>query len=391
MILDKVYPPDPRVENEASFLVSKGHTVYLYAFDFESTSIKSWNHKGFEVRNYPMPSWLTKAYALAYTIPWYHRYIKKSLLHFIENNPLDAIHIHDIQIARAVFWLKDKFDGKIVLDLHENRPEIMKYYEHVNSLAGKLSIFPALWKKFESKYIIEADKVVVVTKEAASHYCSYLDVGIDKFLVVPNTVRKSFYSEYTTENDPKNRVPFKILYIGDTGSRRGLITTFKAIKKLVDNKKAVHLDVVGSSRFDAVLRTSIEKMGLQDAVTLHGWQNFEKFPSFINSTHVGICPIHRNVHHDTTFANKIFQYLSYGKPIIVSDCPPQKEIAEKYQVGLCFEDRNVEDLSRKILKLIEDSSLYESYRTNAFSTIKDEWNWENKAQVLANYYSSIED
>jgi len=204
MILDKVYPPDPRIENEATYLIEQGHEVFLYAFTFEDKSSKHWVHKGIKVTNYPMPSWLTKAYALAYTIPWYHHYIKTSLRHFILSQNFDAIHVHDMQIARAVFWLKDIIKGKIVLDLHENRPEIMKYYEHVNSSLGKLSIFPSQWRKYEYKYIKEADKVVVVTEEAADHYCNYLAVHKEKFIVIPNTVKKQFYEQFDAEKNPKS-------------------------------------------------------------------------------------------------------------------------------------------------------------------------------------------
>ena len=40
----------------------------------------------------------------------------------------------------------------VTLDLHENRPEIMKFYKHVNSFLGKLLISPKKWKIAEEKY-----------------------------------------------------------------------------------------------------------------------------------------------------------------------------------------------------------------------------------------------
>ena len=78
--------------------------------------------------------------------------------------------MHDIQIARSVFSINKKFNLPIILDLHENRPEIMKYYAHVNSILGKLLIHASQWKKYEYKYIKAAQKVIVITEEAKEYY-----------------------------------------------------------------------------------------------------------------------------------------------------------------------------------------------------------------------------
>jgi len=36
MILDKTFPPDPRVANEAVSLIEKGHEVFLFCFSLFS-------------------------------------------------------------------------------------------------------------------------------------------------------------------------------------------------------------------------------------------------------------------------------------------------------------------------------------------------------------------
>ena len=41
---------------------------------------------------------------------------------------------------------------------------------------------------------------------------------------------------------------------------------------------------------------------------------------------VCISPLLRNLHHDTTYANKIFQYMALAKPLLVSDATAQKNI-----------------------------------------------------------------
>ena len=38
MILDKSFPPDPRVENEARLLMDDGHELYLFCLDFDGAT-----------------------------------------------------------------------------------------------------------------------------------------------------------------------------------------------------------------------------------------------------------------------------------------------------------------------------------------------------------------
>ena len=196
MILDKAFPPDPRVENEALYLIKHGHEIHLYCLDYAAQQAEYELIKGIHVHRQRFPKHVYRFSALAYTVPYYHLYLKKSIIQFVQNNDIEVLHIHDMQVARAVFMANKTLNIPLVLDLHENRPEIMKFYAHVQSALGKMLIFPSIWKKFEYKYIQQADKVIVITKEAKEYYLEEMTVSEDKFCIVPNTVRKAFYTNY---------------------------------------------------------------------------------------------------------------------------------------------------------------------------------------------------
>ncbi|MGB0487312.1 MAG: glycosyltransferase, partial [Flavobacteriaceae bacterium] len=139
MILDTKFPIDPRVSNEASALIKKGHEVYLFCLSYKKKFIKEETINYIKVRRYYCSSITYKLSALAYSFPFYRLLMKKKISHFLKKNRIETIHIHDIQIASAVFSA-NKYNLPVSLDLHENRPEIMKFYKHVNSLIGKIFI-----------------------------------------------------------------------------------------------------------------------------------------------------------------------------------------------------------------------------------------------------------
>lgn len=391
MILDNSFPPDPRVENEASTLIGAGHKVYLYCFDHTHDQPVTEEINGIVVHRYRTPEWYSKASALAYTVPLYHYHIKKSIRNFIRKYAIEALHVHDMQVARAVFQLNESFQLPVVLDLHENRPEIMKFYPHVRSLIGRLTIFPEIWKKFEAKYMKKATHTVVVTEEAKQHYVNQFRVSPGKIRVVPNTVRKSFYTNYQVFNDITSayRNNFTILYVGETGLRRGLLTLLAAVTHLVNAIPHLKVVIVGKSRTDHVLRNYVEQYDLHNYVDLEGWQHFERFPSYIMASNVCVCPIHRNIHHDTTFANKLFQYVSLEKPVVVSNCTAQENFVNEHECGLVFRDRDEQELASHIRYLHDHPDEAGRLGRNGKQAVKAFYNWEYTSRSLTTLYNNL--
>ena len=231
MILDLPFPPDPRVENEAVSLINAGHEVFLFCVTYDKNEGNSIIN-GIEVKRYLSSKLEYKLSALAYTFPYYAKLMKSKIHHFLVDNSIDAIHIHDIQIAEATFKANKKLQLPVVLDLHENRPEIMRFYQHLQKFPGKQLISTKKWKKQEERFVKKADRVVVVTQESKEEIVLRVGIESNKIAVVPNTVRKSFYKNPEIHpviiNKFKDR--FVLLYIGNTGLRRGLETAIDSDK-----------------------------------------------------------------------------------------------------------------------------------------------------------------
>ncbi|MCF8226925.1 MAG: glycosyltransferase family 4 protein [Bacteroidales bacterium] len=392
MVLDGVFPPDARVENEAVSLIDGGHEVFLYCFDLKGDQPSHEVIKGIHVHRHRISPRAYKFSALAYTVPVYHVYMKKSIRAFIKATGVEILHIHDLQVARSVFSVNRKFQLPVVLDLHENRPEIMKFYTHVQTFPGNWTIYPSVWKRFEKRYIRKADHVVVVTKEARDHYMKEMAIEADKFKIVPNTVRKEFYTNYDLSEEiiKVYKDNFTLLYLGETGFRRGIETMIRALTYLVKEIPSIRLVVVGKSKADNYYHELTRELGYEKYVDLPGWKDASLFPSYILASDVGTCPIHKNLHHDTTYANKIFQYLSLGKPILVSDCDAQANIANDYNCGLVFRDRDEQDFASKVLQFYNDRQLRLELGENGRKAIEEHLNWNIMSKELINLYGEYE-
>lgn len=390
MILDAPFPPDPRVENEAVSLINGGHEVFLFCLKYKNES-SSEIINGIQIKRYQSNTIEYKLSALAYTIPFYTFLMKKKIHQFIEKHKIDALHIHDIRIAEAVFKANKGFGLPIFLDLHDNMPEVMKLYPHLQKFPGKYIISPKKWKQKEALFINKANKVIAVSPEFLETLKTRFPLEKNKFILVPNTIRKSFFEDYSVDNKIVKRFKnnFVILYLGDTHVRRGLQTAIESINLLKDKIKNIKLVIVGKSTTDVFLKKQVSDLKLESFVDFEGWQNVSFFQSYILSSDICISPLHRNLQHDVAYANKIFQYMSLGKPLLVSNAIAQKKLVEKTNSGLVHKEKDVEDFSKKIITLYNNEQLRNELGENGKNFVRNEFSWEQTSKKLLHLYDNL--
>jgi len=391
MILDKTFPPDPRVENEASALIKDGHEVFLFCLTYDNEEASE-EIKGIQIRRFTSSTLEYKLSALAYTLPFYTSLMSRKIRDFIVQNKVEVLHIHDMRIAGAVFKANKHFQLKTVLDLHDNFPEVMKEYPHLQKFPGKQLISPEKWKRKEEEFIQKADKVITVSNEFIEEVRSRVILDDDKIQLVPNTVSSTFYENYELDDQIMDQYAekFVLLYLGDTGIRRGLLTVINAIPLLKDRIRELKFVIVGSNSSDDLLKQEVKKLGIEAFVDFEGWQNMTKFPSYILASDVCLSPLNRSIQHDVAYANKIFQYMGFSKPVLVSDALAQKKLIERTASGKVHQEKNPVDFAEKVIEFYQDKKLRDRLGDNGKRFIEEEFVWEKVSANLCNVYKALE-
>ncbi len=386
MILDAPFPADYRVEKEAKTLVEAGHQVTLFCLNTRHEKEME-EYNGFRIARYPTNRLEYKLSALAYTVPFYHWLMGRKIDAFVEAYKPETLHIHDMVVAPAAIRVARKKNLRVILDLHENRPAIMKEYRHLKKFPGKYLIDLSIWNKRQGEIVAEADKVIVVTDLAKRELMESSGKSSDDIIVLPNTPAIAF-REYPIDESLSQKMAksFNLLYIGDTSERRGTLDMLKVVSVLKSEIPELALWIVGTSSFDAELREKASGLGISEFVHFEGWQSERLFPSYIKGSHVCLSPLKRNPHHDTTFANKIFQYMSLGRPSLVSNCPAQAELISNEGAGLVYDMAKPGDFAQSIRDLYHDAGLRERLGQRALMAVQNRWNWENTSQPLIDLY-----
>jgi glycosyltransferase involved in cell wall biosynthesis len=264
----------------------------------------------------------------------------------------------------------------------------MKMYQHVQSIPGKWLISVNRWLKYQMKETPKADRLILVTDEAKDYYVNNYGLDPRKITVLPNFIALDRFRRLIPEmgNQDADHKNFTIAYFGDTGFRRGTLTILEAADKLKTSN--VRFMVIGTSREHNLLKKEALSRNL-DNVTFTGWLPPAEAMKLISLTDTGVCPFLRNIHHDTTYANKMFQYMALGKPVIVSDCTAQANFVMKENCGLVFKAGNADELCDRIIKL-SDRSEYDRLSRNASACVAGKYNWENYGSRLIELYSGLQ-
>ena len=391
MILEREFPPDDRVEKEAYSLLEAGHMVHIACFTMEGRPTHE-IREGYHIFRKRMSGFIYKSGALILLLPLYFRFWRPFIRKLMEENQYDALHIHDLPLARLGFELKKRHPIKLILDQHEYYSDWINQTAHYNTLPGKIVRFLSNWKTYEKYYLSRADLVITVESPLKEIYRDVIGIPEEKIRSVPNTPRKSVFNFRNIRKDiiEKYDDRFVLLYIGGLDKLRGLDLAFRALQQLKEHLPNILLLLVGppSKYFDISLK--ISQYQLQGYVEWVPFQPIEILPSYIVASHVCLFTPELNreeIHR--TIATKIYQYVVMGKPVIVTRGRFMQQFVESNHLGYAVDDSDPKEFIRHVIRLADHPELLQQFRERALE-VSEKYYWEVTVQPLVQYYDSLD-
>ncbi len=385
MILDHVFPPDTRVENEIASLSAAGHEVHLACFAQDGKPLLEKTDSCI-IHRKKISKFTFKASVGVLKLPFYFRFWRKFVNELFAENSFDVIHIHDLPLAKIGLEAKKKYNVKYILDLHENWPVLLQLSQHTNTFLGKLLSSNSQWIDYERDMCQKADEIIVVVDEAKRRIAS-LGVAENKIHVVSNTLDINQFD--VIERKGFNKDNFRILYVGGINYHRGIQYVIDAISILKARNINIYFDLVGDGRYLAEIKKRIVEKHVEDLVIVHGFKKYTQIPEVYENANLAVIPHIKSGHTDNTIPHKIFQYLYAEIPILTSNCDPLERIVNETHSGISYHYDNVEELAEIMEKLYKNTEKLNDYIGDGRKAVIEKYNWAVDGAKLNELYRSI--
>lgn len=392
VVVDNEFDHDHRVQKEIRLLQEEGHSIFVLCFDFKKTYK---TYPDFSVKRIRIHRKIRDLLVLlSTTFPFYEALWQSAIAKFITDHKLDALHVHDLYLAKAAKkgLLQSKRNLTLILDLHENYPAAINSYEWAIRGWRKHVVQPQQWYKKEGEYLKYADHIIVLSDSFKKNLMQRFPVlKAQDIYVHPNMPDFSSFQAFE-KNDYSVAFDVKLptlFYFGVVAKRRGITDILPWIVELLEEGHRFHTLIIGpTDKVDKrVFQSYRDHPGLRENLTYIPWADVKYLPAYLKKITIGLAPFQVNAQHDSGVANKLFQYM-YGEiPILATKCKAQQELIEASECGLLYESK--EEFKKAVIQLITKQSLRQTLGKNGKQKLLELYKNKADTQFLEIYNQMI--
>lgn len=100
-----------------------------------------------------------------------------------------------------------------------------------------------------------------------------------------------------------------------------------------------------------------------------------------------ILPLRKNYYFDMAYAIKMFEYLSYGKPVISNNLETMGKFIQKYDCGIIYNETE-EEMCKAIIRFYEDKKLSDKLYENTVKACNEN-TWRKRAQTIIDDFEKL--
>lgn len=217
-------------------------------------------------------------------------------------------------------------------------------------------------------------------------------------LLYPSLTLASYFSHQSnTHNDvllpaglparEKTSLPWnppEVVYIGTANFRYGSDLLLSAMEQVVAQYPSVQCRFI-TSKSDFLSNHPVRYASWLKIES----HTFDQLPEIMKHATIGVIPLRQNSYNHLAVPVKLFDYMSFGLPMVVTNCDETSKLVRKLNVGVVVED-NVDSLASGILQLLRNPPLAEQLGQNGYQAVQTEHSWSHRAHDLLNMIETIE-
>ncbi len=299
-----------------------------------------------------------------------------------KNLKAEIYHLQDVELCRLAIKLKKlAHRPKVIYDAHEPYPENLKDYSRFASKSKIL--FRDIPAVCAEKKILKKVDLLIATEE---------NVGARFLKNNPNSVIIHNYSFFNPENEFHSEKEYDLIYCGGLSEIKGIDLIIESIVSA--KKRGIFTSAVFVGRYTTLtleekINRIIEENNIQDLVTFTGEISIEEIEFYYRKSKIGLCifPVDRS--NQLILPIKLFEYMSFGLPLIGSNFGHIKKIIEENDAGITVDPYNQEEIIAAISTLLNENQ-YENYFKRNTNAVNNKYLWKHEEPKLLAAYKRLE-
>ena len=368
-IVSSPFTHGPRDYRLSRALIKAGHDVTAVAWATQGSHALNENWDGIDIHRVRSP-WYAKPLAKdLFRLPsfWRRAYGKAVELH--REKGFDLVQCRELDTLLVGVRLKKRFGLKLIYDSHDIYPYLLAaaFPRWIANMAIPV----------EKRLVRNVDRIFVT---AETHKQYFEGIGDRPVSVVMNC-KELLGTEY--QAPPAGR-PFTVLYVGTLSRARYLLELVDVVSQLRDVRCLI--GGIGVASYARAVGDRCSRVPNADFV---GVVPFDGVIPMTREADVVFLMIDPSIPNDSiSLANKQFEAMVCGRPIICSRGTYSGQLTEQEETGLVIE-HSKEALRQAIVSLRDNAELRERLGRNALKAAVTKYNWAQEEQKYLAVYEEL--
>lgn len=314
------------------------------------------------------------------------RTFREKLVHWLAPRSFDVLHVRSI------------FEGIPLVDPHVRRssrllyevngfPSIELKYHYANLIDDR-QLLDKLARQ-ECDLLAAADRIVTVSQVNRDEIVAR-GAAPERVRVIRNGVDTQLFP-FQSPTDV-GAGPIEIAYVGTLATWQGIEVLIEAVG-LLRRERPARLRLLGPAsraRRDELERL-VRRLRLDDVVEFLGTGTQADVVRLLHSSHltaVPLLPVDRNTRQGCC-PLKLLEAMAAGCPVVASDLPVVRELAEPELEVLLVRPHDARHLKNAITRLVDSPGLAQSLAQTARKRVEREGTWQRAARELVETYVTL--
>jgi len=238
--------------------------------------------------------------------------------------------------------------------------------------------------------IHHSDAITVNSSYTKQLLVSLVPVAEKKIQVIPMGVDpQKFVVKAGSSSVKKNASDRIILNVGRLIDWKGTRYLIEAMPDVLRHIPDARLIIIGTGPENESLRQKVRELKLEDCITFLGTVNNSTLIGYYHCADVFVLPSIQKLGNTEGLGVVLLEAMASGCPVIGTNVGGIPDIITDGDNGFLVPERDSAQLAEKIIRLLSDAKLRETFRKNGYARIDESFSWDRISDKFASVYQQI--